>query len=477
MKKERRDKIIKSFESNDFNPKRKKLTFGRHEKIEEVLILWMRSIWTPEMRVDGPLIREKARQLATKYNVDAFEASNGWLERFKKRFQIEYKTIHGESESVNTIVVNDWMSKIRSLIEGYKACDVYNGDEFGLFFRCNPRRSLLLKGQSCKGGKQSKLRITVFVCCNMDGSDKIKLSVIGKSAKPRSFGKKKIPVDYHNQDRAWMNTDIFGKMMSKLNDRFIGEKRKVIIFVDNFVCHMKSGNYSNIKLMFLPKNTTSLLQPCDAGIIKCIKQDYRQRLVMKLIMMLEKNGKSTLNDITLYDAILMLNASWKKLPPKTIINCFKKCGFHLGTNDIDLVDEDEQQVIDQDFNLIWNNSRNNLEIENTNFSFEDFVSFDDNLSVSIESTEESIADSIFGVSNIEEEEEDEEETEEEDNNNIIEKPIPTFPEVMNALSLIQSYTSDEDKSAQVSDLTDWFIKMQIKSQNYQPLITNYFTKM
>lgn len=149
----RRDEIVKRFESSDYDVKRKRLRNGNYEKIEEVLITWMRVIWTPEMRLNGPLIREKALELAENYKVDGFQASDGWFERFKKRFQIKYKTIHGESESVDTNVVENWKMRLDSLIEGYSSRDIYNGDEFGLFWLLSPKKSMLLKGQSCKGGK------------------------------------------------------------------------------------------------------------------------------------------------------------------------------------------------------------------------------------------------------------------------------------------------------------------------------------
>lgn len=42
-----------------------------------------------------------------------------------------------------------------------------------------------VKGDLCKGGKNSKLRITVFLCGNMDDSDKCLVFVIVKSKSQR----------------------------------------------------------------------------------------------------------------------------------------------------------------------------------------------------------------------------------------------------------------------------------------------------
>ena len=41
-----------------------------------------------------------------------------------------------------------------------------------------------MKGEQCSGGKKSKERITVLVCVNVTGTDKLPLLFIGKFAKP-----------------------------------------------------------------------------------------------------------------------------------------------------------------------------------------------------------------------------------------------------------------------------------------------------
>jgi len=216
----------------------------------------------------------------------------------------------------------------------------------------------------------------------MDESDKTKLSVIGKSKKPRCFPKNcKLPVDCYHNNSSWMTTEIFGQIMSKLNEKFAREKRNVLIFVDQFVCHRGSDNYSNIKITFLPTNTTSELQPCDAGIIRWLKQDYRKSLMRKLLSLMKSNKNVKLKDITLLNAIFMLNSALIKLKPSCIINCFKKCGFNSNTTSIDISDDDEPDDIN------WNEVQQLFH----------YVSFDDSLSVSVSPDEKSIADQIFGI--------------------------------------------------------------------------------
>ena len=61
------------------------------------------------------------------------------------------------------------------------------------------------------------------------------------------------------------------------------------MFIDNYRAHPNNLSFSNVKIVFLPENTTSVLQPMDAGIIKCFKGYYRTRAARFLIKWTEEN--------------------------------------------------------------------------------------------------------------------------------------------------------------------------------------------
>ena len=74
-----------------------------------------------------------------------------------------------------------------------------------------------------------------------------------------------------------MDLDIMGSIFSRLaRDMCLG-KRKVVFLGDNSVYHPETlqANLTNIKLVFLPKNTALRLQPLDNGIIKNFNHKYR----------------------------------------------------------------------------------------------------------------------------------------------------------------------------------------------------------
>ena len=70
-----------------------------------------------------------------------------------------------------------------------------------------------------------------------------------------------------------MTSDLFGIWLKELNRKMAKEKRSILLTVDNASCH-NSGielELSNVKVQFLPKNTTSIMQPLDMGIIVATK--------------------------------------------------------------------------------------------------------------------------------------------------------------------------------------------------------------
>ena len=78
-----------------------------------------------------------------------------------------------------------------------------------------------------------------------------------------------------------MNSDIMETFLYRLDRRVNFENCKVILLLDDATCHSErlQNGLTNIKLVFLPKNTTSPIQPLNAGIIRNFKLEYRELLL------------------------------------------------------------------------------------------------------------------------------------------------------------------------------------------------------
>lgn len=66
------------------------------------------------------------------------------------------------------------------------------------------------------GKKSSRFRITVAFACNADGSERLPVLYIGKSAQPRCMGKispQRRGFYYRNNESAWMTAVIFQELV------------------------------------------------------------------------------------------------------------------------------------------------------------------------------------------------------------------------------------------------------------------------
>ncbi|CAK5085880.1 unnamed protein product [Meloidogyne enterolobii] len=90
---QRKGKIFKKIEKKD---KSKKVSSRpvKYEKIEAALRSWIKSLKKLEIPLTGPLLKEKAKDLAQEFNIKDFKASNGWLCGFQERYSISLKNFY-----------------------------------------------------------------------------------------------------------------------------------------------------------------------------------------------------------------------------------------------------------------------------------------------------------------------------------------------------------------------------------------------
>ena len=349
---------------SDKSRKIKKNKKGKYEAMEEKLLLWFKQARTANIPISGPILREKAEEIAKKMEIE-FAPSNGWIDRMKKRAGLSYNSIKGENKSVDPQEIEEWKKMLPDLITGYHPKDVFNMDECGLFYNLSPDKTYAYKGENCHGGKKNKERLTVLLGANMDGSEKLPILVVGKSKKPRCFQNvKSLPCDYENNKTAWMTITIYEAYLKRLNVKMRRAQRNIIVFVDNCAAHSKdTSNLTNIKVHFLPPNSTAVLQPMDQGVIKVFKQHYRKRLVKWMIEKLDNTGE--IGKVNVLQSIHFILSAWELITPSVIANCFHKAGFLEGesTEEYELDIEDDWKTLQRRMDFTA--------------SFEEYVSVDD----------------------------------------------------------------------------------------------------
>jgi hypothetical protein len=153
-----------------------------------------------------------------------------------------------------------------------------------------------------------------------------------------------------------MTHNVFKLWLTTFDWRMDG--RKVILLLDNCSAHIKDADLDkfniqlkNTTLFYLLLNTTSKIQPCDAGIIRTLKAYYRRRFKNQLLSRIESNVADPEN-INLLDGIQNAIAAYKQdVQSTTIKNCFQHCQLHSNATatqeiepPIELVVELEEQI-------------------------------------------------------------------------------------------------------------------------------------
>jgi DDE superfamily endonuclease/Tc5 transposase DNA-binding domain len=266
-------------------------------EMEKALYEWV-LLYQDRVPISDEILLEKARFIHHYLTPDIpIKFSSGWLEKFKARHGIKRHIRHGESSSVDKEAIWLALPQLHDLLREYDLRDIYNFDETGLFFRLEPDMTLATK--RLFGRKKDKERLTIGLCANADGSHKLPPLIIGKSQKPRCFKGihlSNMRMKYYWNKKAWMQVSIFIRLICFLvirvsiiispfssflkdfDSRMSG--RRVLLLIDNAPTHkFDETELVNTTVKFLPPNTTSALQPMDAGIIASFKRHYRQRQI------------------------------------------------------------------------------------------------------------------------------------------------------------------------------------------------------
>ncbi len=401
--------------------KRMKLTQAHDPKLDEGVLMWLKQARGQNLPVSGNLIKEKAMKLAELMHIPNFMASDGWLDNFKKRHGITFKTVQGEAGAVDSQSLLEWQQQVlRPLLGQFSADDVFNLDETGLFWQLLPNKTMAFRGERCTGGKKSKQRITLLVGANMSGSEKFPLLVIGTSKRPRAFKNKEIPVTYKANSKAWMTTELFEEILRAWDGRLSQQGRRVLLCLDNFSGHPPKLQLDNIQLVFFPPNTTANSQPMDQGIIENLKRHYKKLLLGRRLEAMDE-GKEF--KFTLLDALHVARRAWEQVSESTIRNCFAKAKFL----------EEEIQIEPEDAELleIWEALPAEEKMhENEEIELSDFLDADERLATGGSFMLEEIAKEMLSR---------EEPVESEDNEVTVEEEIVPFEKAQRAWSTVRKF--------------------------------------
>nr|XP_034192193.1 jerky protein homolog-like [Osmia lignaria] len=230
-------------------------------------------------KITDNILLEKAKEFQEEgVGPSDFTPSRGWLWRFKKSYDLRLINMHGESADADKCAAERFIQQFPQILETNEISDdnLYNMDETSLFWKMLPNKTLASANENRMPGKKMKKdRITLALCANASGNHKLPVLFINKYENPRALKhcKNNLPVIYMHHKNSWMNRVLFqswyeNEFKPRVRKRQLQENSigKVLSILDNFSGHKLSDEEMDdgyFQIMFLPPNTSSLIQPMD----------------------------------------------------------------------------------------------------------------------------------------------------------------------------------------------------------------------
>ncbi|KAL8600197.1 hypothetical protein ACOMHN_062487 [Nucella lapillus] len=341
-----KQKYERQYKGGEHNGSRIRCRGPQHQDVDDALLRWFKQARSEGFTVNGPMLKTKADELSQILGILNWRCSEGWIHRWKKRHGIQFRSSMGQpSENSPKDVLpepldaaddgpqepveeqsGDRQTKdaLMQTLGWYKPQDIFSLGVSALFWRLLPTKMLYFKGNRCPSGEKSKERLTLMVCCNMDGSEKMPLCVVGKYKNPPSLkGIKTHPVQYEASPKAWMTARVFLQWLQSFDAKMAKHNRKVLLVVGS--CPTQDvPSLKATEILFDPHNLQSNQHPCYQGIIDSLKADYRKTKVLKLMAHTSAGGTVKGYKFSLLDAVCTLKSAWDRVAPATIRLCLTK---------------------------------------------------------------------------------------------------------------------------------------------------------
>lgn len=151
------------------------------------------------------MLHTKAVEIVLLLSIE-FACSVGWVDCFRRRHGLLFRSIVWEAAAVDEAACDDWKAtRLKTFLKEYSLCDVYSVNKTVLLCQLLLGRILALAGDTYTRGKHCKQRITILIGGNMTGTNKPKLLVISKAKLLWCFKNvKMLPVKCAANSKVWM---------------------------------------------------------------------------------------------------------------------------------------------------------------------------------------------------------------------------------------------------------------------------------
>ncbi|XP_030069159.1 tigger transposable element-derived protein 3-like [Microcaecilia unicolor] len=384
----KREEIMDRWNHNE-NPSRKRNRPYKNARVDEALLHWFLFAKANKMSISGSVLMKQAEVIAKEIGCLQFKPSNGWLWRWKERYRLFFRgstEISGLSPQENryssfnphqgikillhapqTVTVPDvTVGRILQcpesgnrnhgcgedrqvplisaqalqrenghlclpvLFPGYSSSDVFSAGEASLLFRALPYQNEVRQIGLGSAAKLSE-SVCIWFCCNMQGSEKLKLLVVSNHLPPVKF-QSKSPVALRTSQNGCLSTELFTEWLLDWDAKLGREQRKVVLAV-NASSILPKVKLRNISLYILAPDKKVSCQPFGQEIVAEFRAFYRHLFLRKLLDggHLRSKNRSLLcklaSQMSLQDISSIINEAWQKVTDNTIRHCFQRAGL------------------------------------------------------------------------------------------------------------------------------------------------------
>ncbi|XP_006875041.1 PREDICTED: tigger transposable element-derived protein 1-like [Chrysochloris asiatica] len=316
------------------------------EKMERDLHLWLLKQKMLNKPLSVYIIRQRACrkckfQFQCGEKVLEFIASNGWLDRFKKRYGLyENKWLPEEADHA---AAAGFPKYLKALIEEnrYLPEQVFNADETALFWKRLPTCTSIAKDEKMtRGFKPGKDKLKVLLCSNASGDFLMKPMLLHRFRNPCPLKKncqRHSSVFMKANHKIWITEKLFLNWFLKCFvpevKQYLNENNlefKVLIILDTAPCDKSSivNADPRVKVISIPPNTTPLLQPMHLGVLKMFMIYYTRRMFDYFADLMRETPKLSMKvawkDFTICNALTIVEESVREIKQTTLNGAWQK---------------------------------------------------------------------------------------------------------------------------------------------------------
>ncbi|XP_064506036.1 tigger transposable element-derived protein 3-like isoform X1 [Pseudopipra pipra] len=284
------------------DPERKRKREGKDAALEAALLRWVEGARAADLPVGRPLLQLRTKHLAGALGRPGPEPGGGWLARVTA-----FKKPPAEKGDAEQPPAEHWAGAVLpALLRGYAPSEI---------FSCGEAAVPLPAG--CPGE-----RLTLLLCANASGSEKVPLRALGESPRPRCLrgvNLEQMPWSYRAGSPGGLTAPLFAEWLREFNEGMRRQGKSILLLLAKHEAHPYL-QLSNIRMVFVPP-AAALAQPLDRGIASDLKGHYRRRLLRWL------PAERGAGQPTLLDVLHMLAQAWGDVSPGLIASCFRAAGF------------------------------------------------------------------------------------------------------------------------------------------------------